>query len=416
MNDKVITKEEFCGLYKKIDGVAVDYAQTLGAAERTGFDDKSNFPVFVNFQEKSLSECMANNRAAVLSSATLRRWIQAGRYSGSELSLSKLRESGLIDERATLIMVYDDDVYSYSVEKDEELGVLYTLYYRLGKQSLATRLQVIEPQSFFFAVPFGKPYFGAEEAENEESECVKEDMVAENAVDDVIFGGEDEKECGKWVNENPTDCATYTVDSSTGSTSENAEEKENNTEEPHPEPEKKKYGMLNKPTLILVVDFQEEKLINLLKTEPGENNDWLDYLLPERNETRCFVAVVDVNASKIIVSKEKNDFNAYTDSKTRIVSRVCRLTTRKSGNRKNWVSVIRENEDELLNRSANQYVVFFSDHEGGYGEDDDWFENVLKSKCGIYGLFRDPAGNMSVSQQKNKIEGFCRDTSKKIKS
>lgn len=333
-------------------GFATD-AEDLGSglnAERAAFCEKENLPEFKNFLGKRVDgENVDNGRIAVLSTATLRRWIDAGKYRSDELSKKKLVESGLVDPLADGFMVYDDDVLPYSLFHGDDVGCTYVLN---GADESVT-LQIIDPETFFFALPFATASFNGEcDSDGADDErTVTEDFSAEK------YAAEE-----------------YTAEEYT------AEEKEERT--PEEKTGKKNYPALEKPTMVIVVDtVNSGSLIGALRnTCDGKPlNDWFDFLFPRGwsdesgLRSKFFISLIDGRALKVVESRVTP--YAYCDKQSTLVSRLSSLWMNGFADPdKKWIKVAHENANELFGRNANQTLVLITDAEQNFtDEDDEWF-------------------------------------------
>ncbi len=339
-------------------------------AERAGFDEKENLPEFKNFLgERADGKNVDNGRIAVLSTATLRRWIVAGKYRSDELSKKKLVESGLVDPLADGFIVYDDDVLPYSLFHGDDVGCTYVL--RMGGRNIT--LQIIDPETFFFALPFAgasdsvDPDFEGEGVGEENSnELDDSDVFDDSDIDDEDdfdygYGADDER--------------TVTED-------HDAEEKDRVAEE---KIEKKNYPALGKPTMVIVVDAVKcGSLISVLRNtcDGKPSNDWFDFLFPGGRsdesglKSKFFISLIDGRALKVVASSATP--YAYCDKQSTLVSRLSLLWMNGFADPdKKWIKVARENEKELFGRNDNQTLVLITDDEQNFTPDDaEWFENL----------------------------------------
>ena len=349
------------------DGAANAGSEKAKGAERAGFDEKEFLPEFKNFLGESVNdENVDNGRIAVLSTATLRRWIGAGKYQSRELSKKKLVEAGLVDALATGFMVYDDDVLPYSVFHGEDVGCTYVLH---GKDENVT-LQIIEPETFFFALPFGS------DSESDEADLGGEDIGDENEFDDTsdpdVFDEDDIDDSD--FDDGADDERTVTEDFS----AEEAEEKNCVVEE-------KNFSALAKPTMVIVVDsVKDGSLVSVLRNtcDGKPSNDWFDFLFPGGRsdesglKSKFYISLVDGRALKVVASSMTPD--AYCDKQSTLVSRLSLLwMNRFADPDKKWIKVVRENAKELFGRNTNQTLVLLTDDEQNFTPDDaEWFDNL----------------------------------------
>ncbi len=344
-------------------------------AERAGFDEKENLPEFKNFLgERADGKNVDNGHIAVLSTATLRRWIVAGKYRSDELSKKKLVESGLVDPLADGFMVYDDDVLPYSLFHGDDVGCTYVLH--MGGRNIT--LQIIDPETFFFALPFA-------DASNRNDSDFGGDGIGEGYPDEFDDTNDSDVFDDSDIDDEDADDFDYGYgadDERTVTEDRDAEEKDRVAEGKIKE---KNYPALSKPTMVIVVDAVKcGSLISVLRNtcDGKPSNDWFDFLFPGGRsdeaglKSKFFISLIDGRALKVVASSATP--YAYCDKQSTLVSRLSLLWMNGFADPdKKWIKVVRENERELFGRNDSQTLVLITDDEQNFTPDDaEWFENL----------------------------------------
>lgn len=159
MENKTITKEDFCKLYNDMNGEVKVDPEDLATPERAPMDEKDKLPEYKNCDCKSVDvalkengESVDNGPIAVLSMATLIRWIGDGRYCANQkLSAKDLAAAGLMADGVRYIIVHDDAKYPYSltISDTRECKIWYSM-----NEDESSALVLENAGMFFFSRPF----------------------------------------------------------------------------------------------------------------------------------------------------------------------------------------------------------------------------------------------------------------------
>lgn len=334
-----ITKELFRSKYDELNKKK-DNDSTL--AERAAFDAKDNLPVFLNCCGQSLSDAieraidfgvddgsdLEKAAPAVLSAATLRRWIIKFDYKGDSIGKSELVKWGLVDKTANAFILFNDDEYDYKVFYDEEKGCTLCLNspaFDGGKRNFSL---TDEPQRFFFGVAI-TAYDENDEEDNEE--CSEPQLKFDDSISVYLNSDEIQSTCTDYNDQNQFF-----------------------------EIEEQKYAKLDKPALLLVVDVKNNDIVETLKrTDDVPANDWLDGFTASNNKTNAYIAFLDGRKGELKRRGKKPD--VYCDVLLGVRSMLNYLCLADEKTNKTWFDVVRENKEMLFERNEKQCLVLLTD-------------------------------------------------------
>ena len=182
MENKTITKDDFCKLYNDMNGEVKVAPEDLATPERAPMNEKEKLPEYKNCDCKSVDvalkengESVDNGPIAVLSMATLIRWIGEGRCCANQkLSAKDLAAAGLMADGVRYIIVHDDAKYPYSltISDTRECKIWYSM-----NEDESSALVLENAGIFFFSRPFEN------EAEKLKKESDLKKMITKEMLD-----------------------------------------------------------------------------------------------------------------------------------------------------------------------------------------------------------------------------------------